>query len=183
VDFSKAGFSDLKKTAINESSMGTNGKLQLQFTDRVWNTLGNNGSTYSDTGYQCSWEVTRGQPGASGIVNNYTGGNVGAAYSANGSAPALAAQFLVQVEPVLPGMTQRWNGKVVFNNWPAYKWTRGSYSYWKVGDYTKFSGMERERQGNCHFAGEHTSIDFQGYLNGAVETGERAVNEILADIK
>jgi monoamine oxidase len=42
--------------------------------------------------------------------------------------------------------------------------------------------MERERQDNCHFAGEHKSIDFQGYLNGVVESGERAANEVLADI-
>ena len=42
---------------------------------------------------------------------------------------------------------------------------------------------ERPRQGNCHFAGEHTSQDFQGHLNGAVETGERAANEILGDLK
>ncbi|MBI2332570.1 MAG: FAD-dependent oxidoreductase [Chloroflexi bacterium] len=183
VDFSKAGFSDLKKTAINESSMGTNGKLQLQFTDRIWNTLGNNGATYADTGYQCTWDVTRGQPGTSGILVNYTGGDVGAAYSANGSPSTLATQFLSQVEPVLPGLTQRWNGKAIYNNWPAYKWTRGSYSFWKVGQYTQFSGAEREQQGNCHFAGEHTSVDFQGYLNGAVETGERAADEILAELK
>ena len=43
--------------------------------------------------------------------------------------------------------------------------------------------MEARRQGNCLFAGEHTSIDFQGYLNGAVETGQRAAGEILADFK
>jgi monoamine oxidase len=43
--------------------------------------------------------------------------------------------------------------------------------------------MERLRQGTCHFAGEHCSIDFQGYLNGAVETGERAAGEILGDLK
>ena len=33
-----------------------------------------------------------------------------------------------------------------------------------------------------HFCGEHTSIDSQGYLNGAVETGERAADEVLADL-
>ena len=42
-----------------------------------------------------------------------------------------------------------------------------------------FAGAEHERAGNCHFAGEHTSHDFQGYLQGAVETGERAAGEIL----
>jgi monoamine oxidase len=37
-------------------------------------------------------------------------------------------------------------------------------------------------EGNAHFCGEHTSIDFQGYLNGAVETGERAAEEVIADL-
>jgi monoamine oxidase len=39
--------------------------------------------------------------------------------------------------------------------------------------------VEGEPEGNCHFAGEHTSIDFQGYLNGGVETGERAADEVI----
>jgi monoamine oxidase len=30
-----------------------------------------------------------------------------------------------------------------------------------------------------HFAGEHTSTHSQGYLNGAVESGERAAAEVL----
>jgi len=67
--------------------------------------------------------------------------------------------------------------------WTGYQWTKGSYSYWKVGQYTRFSGAEKERSNNCHFAGEHTSQDFQGYLQGAVETGERAASEVLADLK
>ncbi|MGZ4268403.1 MAG: FAD-dependent oxidoreductase [Solirubrobacteraceae bacterium] len=53
----------------------------------------------------------------------------------------------------------------------------------KVGQYTSFSGAEGERSGNRHFCGEHTSQDFQGYLNGGVETGERACDEILGDLK
>ena len=84
---------------------------------------------------------------------------------------------------MLPGITQAWNGKAAVEFWPEYEWTRGSYSYWKVGQYTAFAGVERERRGTCHFAGEHTSIDFQGYLNGAVESGERVTAEILGDLK
>jgi monoamine oxidase len=89
---------------------------------------------------------------------------------------------LAQIEPVLPGITKRWNGRATLDYWPGYEWTRGSYAYWKVGQYTRFGGVESEQQGNCHFAGEHTSLDFQGYLNGAVESGERAADEILADL-
>ena len=51
-----------------------------------------------------------------------------------------------------------------------------------MGQYTRFSGVEREPEGNCFFCGEHTSIDFQGYLNGAVETGERAAGEVVDSV-
>jgi monoamine oxidase len=29
-----------------------------------------------------------------------------------------------------------------------------------------------------HYCGEHTSVDSQGYLNGAIETGQRAADEV-----
>jgi monoamine oxidase len=182
VDFRRAGFERLKVTAIREQGMGTNSKLHLQFRSRPWRAQGYNGETFSDRGYQNTWEVTRAQGGTPGILVNYTGGNVGAGFG-TGTPESRAQQFLAQVEPVLPGVTGAWNGKATVDFWPGYEWTRGSYSFWKVGQYTKFAGMEGRRQGTCHFAGEHTSIDFQGYLNGAVETGARAAAEILGDLK
>jgi monoamine oxidase len=184
VSYAKAGFEPLKVTAIEELGMGTNSKLHVQFSRRHWYYLGCNGETYADTGYQNTWEVTRAQSGGSGILVDYTGGDVGASFGpSNGSSTDRAQQFLEQLEPVLPDISTYWNGKATIDYWKGYEWTKGSYSYWKVGQYTKFSGMERKRQGNCHFAGEHTSIDFQGYLNGAVESGERAAGEILGDLK
>jgi monoamine oxidase len=182
VNYSKAGFEPLKATAIEELGMGTNSKLHLQFSDRYWYSLDNNGNTYADTGYQNTWEVTRAQPGGKGVLVDYTGGKIGASFGM-GTPASRAQQFLAQIEPVLPGITSHWNGVATVDYWTGYEWTKGSYSYWKVGQYTKFSGMEKVRQGNCHFAGEHTSQDFQGYLNGAVETGARAAGEILADLK
>jgi monoamine oxidase len=184
LDYSGAGFSSLKSTAIEQMGMGTNSKLHVQFDRRLWNTLGCNGETYADTGYQNTWEVTRAQPGSSGILVDYTGGKIGASFGpANGTPTERAKKFLKQIEPVLPGIGAQWNGRATIDFWTGYQWTKGSYSYWKVGQYTKFAGAEREAEGNCHFAGEHTSIDFQGYLNGAVESGERAAGEILAGLK
>jgi monoamine oxidase len=182
VDTKRAGFNAIKTIAIQESSMGTNSKLHLQFKSRFWRSQGCNGETYSDTGYQNTWEVTRAQSGATGVLVNYTGGTIGAA-AGSGTPADQAAKFLTQVQPVLPGAKDQWNTQVVRDFWTGYPWTKGSYSYWKVGQYTRFAGAEKERSGNCHFAGEHTSQDFQGYLNGAVETGERAAAEILADLK
>ena len=110
-----------------------------------------------------------------------------AASFGSGTPSSRAAQFLSQLQPLFDefklNVSDHWTGRATLDFWTAYPWTKGSYSYWKVGQYTKFSGMEKERQGNCNFAGEHTSQDFQGYLNGAVETGERVVDEILGDLK
>ena len=182
VDWSQAGFGAVKATAIRELGMGTNSKLHVQFADRHWRGLGSNGETYSDRGYQSTWEVTRAQPGAAGILVDYTGGTIGASFG-QGTPKSRAEQFLQQLEPVLPGISEQWNGRATIDYWKGYEWTHGSYSYWKVGQYTRFGGVEGERSGNCHFAGEHTSIDSQGYLNGAVETGERAASAIADDLK
>jgi len=175
LDFSKANFRPLKQIAIREQGMGANAKLQLQFRNRHWNALGNNGDTYTDTGYQITWDVTRGQAGKSGILVNYTGGDVARAASKTSPKTVLS-----RIEPVLPGLSAQWNGKSHLEDWTANPLTRGSYSFYKPGQYQTFVGIEGEVEGNCHFCGEHTSLDFQGYLNGAVETGERSAAEVSA---
>jgi monoamine oxidase len=38
------------------------------------------------------------------------------------------------------------------------------------------------RAGRIVFAGEHTSERWQGYMNGAVESGHRAARELLHDL-
>src|SRR2546421_2532737 len=195
LDYRKAGFDPLKKTAITQLGAGRNSKLQLQFSSRLWNTSGpwglSNGSTYSDTGYQNTWDVTRGQSGGSGILVDYTGGAVAGALAAgspylngsNAQVAAFARRFLTQLEPVFPGIGKKWNGKATLSTPMLDPNLNCSYSYWKVGQYVGFSGWEGLRQGNVHFAGEHCSQDFQGYMEGGASTGVAAANEILADLK
>jgi monoamine oxidase len=183
VHFSNAGFRREKTWAINELGMGTNAKVHVQFKSRFWRDQGSTGETYSDTGYQNTWEVSRAQGGTSGILVWYTGGDPGVAVGSGSAKSQVANNFLPQIEPVLPGATDQWNGRATRDYWTGYQWTKGSYSYWKAGQYTRFSGAESLAEDNCHFAGEHTSQDFQGYLQGGVETGERAASEILAVLK
>ena len=192
-----AGFDNLKQTAIQQLGYGKNAKLQLQFNTRYWSTSGpwgiGNGATYSDTGYQNTWEVTRAQNGETGILVDYTGGGVPlATFSGDPEDPKVAAKFaktfLSQIEPVFPGITQQWNGRATLDVPLTDPFLLGSYSYWKVGQYTLFSGYEGARQpnpqtGKCHFAGEHCSTNFQGFMEGGAEEGARAANEILSDLK
>jgi monoamine oxidase len=182
VDLTQADFSELKMIAIQELAMGSNSKLNVQFNSRIWAPLGCNGETYSDRGYQATWDVTRAQPGTAGILVNYTGGETANLF-ATGTPEEHAADFLAQIEPVLPGLTSQWNGLATIDCWAGNPYSLGSYSYWQVGQYTRFAGVEREPQGGVHFCGEHTSIDAQGYLEGAVETGERAADEVISALR
>ncbi len=192
-----AGFDSLKQTAIQQLGYGANAKLQLQFDNRYWNQSGpwgiGNGNSYSDTGYQNTWDVTRAQPGATGILVDYTGGGVPvASFKGDPTDPTVvagfASTFLKEIEPLFPGLSAHFNGHATLDVPLTNPFSLGSYSYWKVGQYTLFSGYEKARQpdpitGKCHFAGEHCSINFQGYMEGGAQEGARAANEIISDYK
>lgn len=183
VDFSAAGFDNRKTLAINTMPMGNNCKFQLQFNRRVWHDVKCSGDTFSDLGYQNTWEATRAQATQTAVINNFTGGKTALAYANATNLNTLAKTFLVQWEKLIPGCSAQWNGKVLLNNWPKNPYTKGAYGYYAPGNFSSFVGYEGVRQGNCHFCGEHTSIPAQGYLEGAVETGQICANEILADLK
>jgi monoamine oxidase len=193
LDYSQAGFDALKQTAITQLGSGRNAKLQLQFDQRYWNTNGpwglSNGDVYTDIGFQNTWDVTRAQAGATGILVEYTGGSVAGGYnpstpysnaSNNPQVTSYAKSFLSQLETVFPGITRHWNGKAILSTPWLDPNLNCSYSYWRVGQYTKFSGYEKAAQGPIHFAGEHCSQNFQGYMEGGAAEGARAANEVIA---
>jgi monoamine oxidase len=193
LNYSGAQFDSLKKTAITQLGAGRNSKLQLQFKSRLWNTQGpwglSNGNVYTDIGIQNIWDVSRGQSGVSGLLVNYSGGNVAGGYnpstpysnaSTSSQVTTYANAFLAKLETVFPGITKQWTGKATLSTPFLDPLLNCSYSYFKPGQYTGFSGYEKVRQGNIHFAGEHCSQDFQGYMEGGASEGIRAANEVLS---
>ena len=190
--YKKAGFDALKQTAITQLGSGLNAKLNLQFNSRIWNANASTGSVYTDQPFQSGWDVTRGQSGTTGIFVEYPGANTSNSmaqsnpYTTTATNPhvtTLAQQLLTQMEPIFPGITKQWNGKAMLATPFTDPNFLCSYSYWKPGQYTRFSGYEQVRQGNVHFAGEHCSINFQGFMEGGASEGVRAANEILGDLK
>ncbi len=167
----------VKRLAIDTLGYGTNAKLVAGFARRVWQTTGSNGSTYSDLPYQACWESARGQRGAHGLLTNFLGGRGGVELG-RGQTETQAAAFIAQIDRVFPGAQPAFTGQAVRYNWPTAPLTRGSFSCYRPGQYSTIAGAEKEPVGGLHFAGEHTSADFQGFVNGAVESGERAAREI-----
>lgn len=171
----------VKRRAIQELGYGTNAKLMVGFSERIWRTASrSNGSIMTDLPFQLTYEATRMQPGKPGVLANFTGGRHGVEIG-EGTDAQQAERFAADLEKIFPGAAERRSGQVRFH-WPTFEFTQGSYASYRPGQWTAFGGAEGERVGNLHFAGEHCSVDFQGFMEGGCETGERAAAEILADL-
>jgi monoamine oxidase len=181
IDYHEAGFSRLKCEAIQKLGMGSNKKVHYQFKTRHWQSLGLNGEAFLDRGYQSIHDVTRAQPGATGILGNYSTINQEALpLKANKNEKGID---FTELERIFPGISNGWLGRCSVDYWCEQLGTQGSYSYRKVGQFTKFAGVEQEVEEYCFFAGEHTSVSDQGTLNGAVESGERVAIELIQSFK
>jgi monoamine oxidase len=185
VDTKGAGFSNRKRRAIAALDLGSNAKVHLQFRSPYWFKERYSGTAYADRVFQDAWDTSIGQRGRAGMLVCFPGGEQGAAFhgGVHGEAPAATARtYLRALEAVLPGALDEFNGLAYQDFWIADPLTRGAYSYYKVGQYSTLCGEERITEGKVHFCGEQTSIDWQGYINGAVASGERAAREILHDL-
>jgi monoamine oxidase len=194
LDIREAGFDPLKTQAINQLAYGTNSKLMLQFDSRYWNGRGawpgiGDGFIETDLEFQSTWDSSRAERGVDGLLTNYTGGTAGASFAptgpyttSRGSAltAGYAAQFLAQLEIVWPGIADHYTGLAELSYPSGDPNLLGSYSTYTVGQYTTFGNYEKAPQGRIYFAGEHTSYNFQGFMEGGARSGARAAGEILA---
>ena len=196
LDTVHAGFDPLKRQAIAELAYGTNAKLQLQFDTRFWRERGlwpgvGSGDIVADLDLQNGWEVTRGQAGEAGIINLFFGGLGGAGFHPSGpytEAPAspgitaYAREYLAILERIWPGATTHFTGTATLS-YPAGDLNElGSYPTYTVGQATSFGGYEGVPQGRIHFAGDHCSQEFIGFMEGAAREGARAAREVLVDL-
>jgi monoamine oxidase len=173
---------DVKRRAIRELGYGTNAKLIAGFSRRVWEQSQSTGYTFTDLEFQCCWETSRGQPGTHGILTNFAGGNLGLHLN-DGDLQDRAAAFVSQADRIYPGVREAFTKKVVRQHWPSIPTALGSYTCYKPGQYTAFADVVATPVGNLFFAGEHTSENFNGYMEGAAESGERAAREVLAKVR
>jgi monoamine oxidase len=69
----------------------------------------------------------------------------------------------------------------VEQDWSAEAWTRGCPTgTMGPGTLTHFGPALRAPVGRIHWAGTETAVEYTGYMEGAVESGERAAREVAA---
>jgi monoamine oxidase len=181
VDLDRLAIPAWRRAAIAELGMGTNAKLLLPLT-RGAGEKRIAGDTVSDDPRGVTWDSTVAQGAQGQLLTVFSGGATGAADPTT-PAHAPAPQDVVDAAAarlglVRPGLRERVAPGAWRDVWTRDRWTKGSYAAFLPGQVTRFGGRLSRAHGGVIFAGEHTSPISQGYLDGAVESGERAARQV-----
>jgi monoamine oxidase len=186
VDLSKSGLSATKRHVIATYGMGTNAKIHVELDKDTWTPVGGAGAMLTEWEGLCAgWDdsIPLGADATALLYTGYPGGHVGKSGltgPAHGTAPSADVTWMLdQLDEMFPGTTAAYTGRAYEDHWSEDPYTLGAYSFWAVGQATSFAKIAAAPEGSILFAGEHTSEENEGYLDGAVETGERAAGEIF----
>ena len=170
-----------KRKCIDELGYGNSGKFVLGVNDKPWRTTGQKGYTFSDLSFGCGWDSSLMQSEREGSFSIFGGGNF-MNEICDKENDSLAKTFVSQLAKIYPGFANAYNNKNLKFCWGNYAHTKAGYSSFKKGQWSTLAGWEKIPVGNIYFAGEHTSAEFQGYMNGAAKTGREAAEMIAKQI-
>ena len=163
--------------AIARLKYGRATKTLLQFTRRFWRAPGRPRGFGSPLPFGAVWEANEEQRGRAGILS-FLGG---------GSASDAARQIVERGGARALAQSLEWLGArhaevIAWHQvtWETDQWARGGYAYFDPAFDPTLRAWLARPCGALFFAGEHTSLRWQGYMNGAVESGRRAAAEITA---
>ena len=162
---------------VDEVSYGTVTKVLIQYRKRFWRERGWNGRLATDSGIVYTWHATSHLESEDGILTIYTGG-----------APAERLSELTdeqrirtavdEIERLFPGSSDLIEHTATVA-WRNEAFTRGSYMALAPGEVTAHWQALTQPAGRLFFAGEHATV-LQGYMEGAVESGQRAARLICS---
>lgn len=176
---------------IAAMDLGRNEKVQVAANATPWRQrMGVGGELWQADaqGWALGWDGSVHR--ADGVSRAWTwflGGDQVA--QAEVAAPSLAAhRFAASADAAIPGLGAASAGPYARTNWHAQALTLGAYVNFRPGELTRFAHLlcvESERgpvqashAGRIHFAGEHLSDAFPGYMNGGAQTGRVAAQAI-----
>lgn len=186
-----AGLTASHRQVIDRFQTGSNSKQMIGFKGRPWlERNASNGTSYGDlAALQATWETNPSEAAfyRRGVLTDYAGGRRAAQLDPTRQ-QATAAAFLQSLETVYPGSAvlarRDARGQVVSHveNWSRLPLFKGAYSSNAPGYFTTLEGRYALPAGNIVFAGEHTDsvYRFQGYMEGALQSGVRAARQLLA---
>lgn len=158
---------------------GTLTKVGAVYDNPFWRDAGLTGGAVA-TGGPVSATFDDSPPdGTIGIVFGFVGGDNARAYNAT-SPSARRSQVLSQYATFF-GKKALSPTAYLETSWSGEEWTRGCpVGIPSTGALLAYGSRLREPVGRLHWAGTETSTYWNGYMDGAVRSGERAATEVLA---
>jgi monoamine oxidase len=162
--------------AIARLRYGAATRVLMQFKTRFWRAPGAPSAYGTDQPTGAVWDGNEQQSARPGILTLLAGG--GASEEIRGVMRDGGVEAVVDRLKWLGAPTPLLQYRVV--TWEEDALARGGYAVFDPS----FDAAWREWLPRAHlravFAGEHTSLRWQGYMNGAIESGKRAAAEVRA---
>ena len=166
-----------QRQAITTVKYGSATKTALQFRRAVWRRRGQPRAFGTALPIGAVWDGSEDQSGSAGILTLLAGGRASAATRAiladrgpSGLISEMSWLPLDKTELIGSAST----------SWEHDPWARGGYAFFDPEFPPAIRAWLSRPFGRVFFAGEHTSFRWQGYMNGAVESGYRAAEEVTA---
>jgi monoamine oxidase len=172
----RPGLSAEKQRAFDRLSYYPAVRFMLQTKRRFWQTAGLSGSARTDRATE-TWDATFDLPSSRVILSATTGGEL--ERRIQGLTPESSVAFGVDlVADAFPAIRSEFEKGAVYR-WSTDPWARGAFVVYRPGQMTELLPQLTAPEDGMHFAGEHTS-PWTGWMEGALESGERAAREVLA---
>ena len=174
-------FSEPKLAAIHRLRYMAAARCYFQTRSRFWQRdplgpLGGLNLVGTDTMAGRVWNTSSQQPDPRlGMVHSYMFDTEALEFAAHGHRRVAAMRRLFR--RVLPGLHGNVCG-IVHKAWQEDPWAGGGWGWTQPRELEWMFPAMRQPEGRIHFAGEHTSL-WIAWMNGALESGDRVVNEIL----
>jgi monoamine oxidase len=165
-----------KQRAFDRLSYYPVARFMLQTKRRFWQTAGLSGSARTDRATE-TWDATFDRPASRGILGASTGGAL--ERRIEGMTREASVAFGVDlVADAFPAIRSEFE-KGAVHRWSTDPWARGAFALYQPGQMTELLPQLAASEDGMYFAGEHTS-PWTGWMEGALESGERAAREVLA---
>ena len=148
-------------------------KHALHFTERFWGD--ESFDLVTDQSPLYFYHATKNQQSKEGVLIAYSIGDK-AMMNANQSNVHLAQDVFRCLEPHFGNIKPMLKNQVTYY-WGNDEYSRGAYAMYGIDQWFKLRPLLAQPFMNTHFAGEHLA-DWQGFMEGAIETGEAAAENI-----
>jgi monoamine oxidase len=170
----------MQHQAIASLQYGRATKTLLQFDRRFWRAPGTPRAFGSPLPFGALWEGNEEQAGKPGIMTLLAGGAASDATQAVVASEGME-KFASSLSWIGNGPARLLASRQVV--WEADPLARGGYAFFGPAFDPSLRDWLARPYGRLFFAGEHTSVRWQGYMNGAVETGRRAALEVRSTVQ